>query len=235
MGYRRETLVLRAPGGASMGFVIWERDARQGTLRCQIKNLGPQQEYRLLWMPEGEFSLRDGGVLRADNGGANNQTIMLAGDIPLIGVVLAKVDGSLSAQAFLQGKESTGPERLQALVYDQLAPRPVRAVKQEKAEPEREKHSVAKPTAQKDPVEPAPSTKQTHAEAHAPAKRSVPPPSEPQQKNLGIPRGWERQWNEAQARYDTVAWWQAPAWPPPPGLPGATWAHDRWVLRLGSE
>ncbi len=189
-GYRRETLMLRAPGGARMGFVVWERGARQGSLRCHIEGLIANQRYRLLWVSEEAFALGDCGEIRSDADGAAGQTLLLAGEVPLIGVVLAREDGVLCAQAFVNGRESGEPERLQALLHTQWEP-------------------------------PAPRKQ--------PASHKQPAPQNTAQAVGGTERPREEEATDSR-QIEAARQGCAPAWPPPPGLPGAVWRAGRWAI-----
>ena len=119
MGYRRETMVVRGPGGHRAGFLIWERGTRQASLRCNLDGLRPEAELLLCWVEEGGFALREGDALRADAAGAVRHVQQIAGDAPPVAVALVRGDGSLYAYALSQGAPlgPTGaPERLQALL-----------------------------------------------------------------------------------------------------------------------
>ncbi|MCL2811076.1 MAG: hypothetical protein FWD25_04205 [Clostridia bacterium] len=115
MGYQRETFILRATGGHRAGFLIWERGARQASLRCNLDELLPEEELSLFWMAEGSFALREDGRLRADASGMVRHTVPIAGDRPPVAVALARDSGALYAYAFAQGM-ADAPERLQALL-----------------------------------------------------------------------------------------------------------------------
>lgn len=257
MGYRRETLVLRAPGGGRTGFLIWERGARQGSLRCTLDGVQTNEELRLLWLAEGSFELRDGGVLRGDASGAVRQTLLIAGDIPLVGVVVARNDGSMCAHAFVsaaQGETAPGPERLQALLGARKSARPVR---RDRSAPddEIEKQASTKADVQEATEQPAPST--------------IAPPTQPERwtqelepyrvifermeggkgreilpfqrvwqsetDGEAIPRGLELRVDGRGLPERMNALWRAPAWPPPPGIPGAVWQEGHWTYPLAGQ
>jgi len=112
-------MVLRGPGGRRAGFVIWERSARQASLRCNLDGLRPEAELRFFWITKGDGSLLEGDTLRADAAGAVRHTLQMAGDAPPDAVVFARDDGSLYAHAFARDAPtelSSAPGRLQALL-----------------------------------------------------------------------------------------------------------------------
>ena len=124
MGFSKETMMLRAPGGQGAGFVIWERGTRQAILRCNLDGLPPDAALKLFWMAEGGFALRGGVALQADGAGAVRHALPMPGDAPPAAVALTQGDGGLYAHAFGRGapaEVANAPERLRALLLELAA------------------------------------------------------------------------------------------------------------------
>lgn len=233
MDYRRETLVMRAPGGRSMGLMVWERGARQGTLRCNVKGLTAQAETRVLCVAEGEPPLREGGLLRADADGQAQDVLLLSGDVPLIGAILADEAGRVLGHGFLRDRQPWTPERLYAAVQAQLAPAP------------RRERLAAQVTTQKAAVpEEKPIQKRAETAPVAAAivgnapKRNAPYRPPAALRFAGEQDGWRyalhpdaadpRGLAVRESDGAVAALWRAPAWPPPPSWPGAVWRGGIW-------
>jgi len=174
MEYRREMMMLRAPGGQRAGFLIWERGEREASLRCNLDGLQPGEELRFCWMPAGDFALLDGGMILADAAGAVRHTLRIAVDATPVAVALARKDGSLYAYAYARGLWAEGadaPERLLALLPQ---PNHERRKSSEPADP-----PPSEPEPEPKP-EPAPESQaQPWAEAPWPAVPWPPPPGLP--------------------------------------------------------
>lgn len=178
MEYRRETMVLRAPGGQRAGFLTWEQSDRQASLRCSLDALRPEEEVRLYWMPAGSFSLLDGGAFHADVAGAVRCAVRINTDAPPVAVALARGDGSLYAHAFARSataEVSGAPERLQALLPD-VRSKSAERVEETPSEPKMEPVPVPEPEGEGelDPLQARPQSPST--EALWPAMPWPPPP-----------------------------------------------------------
>ncbi len=279
MGYRRETLVLRAPGGNRVGFVVWERGERQGSLRCNLNGLPPEEEMRLLWLAEGSFALRDGGTVRADSAGLASQNILIAGNAPLVGIALTRSEGALYAHAYVQGasgEAAPGAERLQALAATLLEAQSTKegrasGIREEDACVGREARRKAFPEEHVEehveaaspmlsgvksesfseqssgasarsvsftPGEPWPDALEPyralflrmHADTGTPMARVR--AWMPEERERKSPRGLELERDTEREPARVSGLWCAPAWPPPPGLPGAVWREGCWTLPL---
>jgi len=210
MGYRRETMVLRAPGGLRVGFLIWERGTRQASLRCNLDGLQPEQELRLRWMAEDSFAPRDGGRLHADAAGAVRHMLAIIGDEAPVAVALARDDDTLYAYAFAQSaprEVANAPERLQALLFET---RREASRSEPRLEPERKPNP---PQGQAKPSPDDPSCYRTWQEDD-------------------IPRGLELRRDEYGEPAGLHALWRGAAWPPPPALAGAVWRDGCWAYPL---
>ncbi|MDR3050531.1 MAG: hypothetical protein LBU67_02255 [Oscillospiraceae bacterium] len=261
MDYRRETLPVRAPGGRSAGFVIWERRREQSALRCHLRALPPRERVRLLWLSKEASALRAAGWLAVSAAGDAGDALPLPADAALAGVLILDATGTLLAYGLLPDTRPRAPEQLQAMA---------RAFEAEARERPRRVQVLAEEVPEKTGEEPSAAetalvAKEATVTEASPTSDEAPSP----QIDWAWPQAWEA-WRQVflaltreeqvivmgdwrlvlpadarrpglgvrlagQETAQVAALWPGPAWPPPPLWPGANWQQGLWMHTLAGE